>query len=76
MCMAIPSRIVELVGEMATVEAFGELRSISLMLMNDEVALGDYVLVQAGGFAYDRVEHQVAQEALQILGRVVGLPQA
>jgi len=76
MCMAIPSRIVELAGEMATVEAFGELRSISLMLMNDEVALGDYVLVQAGGFAYDRVEHQVAQEALQILGRVIGLPQA
>ncbi|MBU1690230.1 MAG: HypC/HybG/HupF family hydrogenase formation chaperone [Gammaproteobacteria bacterium] len=76
MCMAIPSRIVELAGEMATVEAFGELRSISLMLMNDEVALGDYVLVQAGGFAYDRVEHQVAQEALLILGRVIGLPQA
>jgi len=75
MCMAIPSRIVELAGEMATVEAFGELRSVSLMLMNDGVALGDYVLVQAGGFAYERIEHQVAQEALQILGRVVGLPQ-
>ena len=75
MCMAIPSRIVELAGEMATVEAFGELRSVSLMLMNDGVALGDYVLVQAGGFAYERVEHQVAQEALRIFGQVVGLPQ-
>jgi len=76
MCMAIPSRIVELAGEMATVEAFGELRSVSLMLMNDGVALGDYVLVQAGGFAYERVERQVAQEALRIFGQVVGLPQA
>jgi len=75
MCMAIPSRIVELAGEMATVEAFGELRSISLMLMNDEVALGDYVLVQAGGFAYERVEHRVAQEALRIFAQVAGLPQ-
>lgn len=76
MCMAIPSRIVELVGEMATVEAFGELRSVSLMLMSDGVSLGDYVLVQAGGFAYERVERQVAQEALRIFGQVVGLPQA
>jgi len=76
MCMAIPSRIVELAGEMATVEAFGELRSVSLMLMSDGVALGDYVLVQAGGFAYERVERQVAQEALRIFGQVVGLPQA
>jgi hydrogenase expression/formation protein HypC len=74
--MAIPSRVVELAGEMATVEAFGELRSVSLMLMSDGVALGDYLLVQAGGFAYERVEHQVAQEALRILGQVVGLPQA
>ena len=76
MCMAIPSRIVELAGEMATVEAFGELRSVSLMLMSDGVALGDYVLVQAGGFAYERVERQIAQEALRIFGQVVGLPQA
>lgn len=75
MCMAIPSRIVELAGEMATVEAYGELRSVSLMLMNDEVALGDYVLVQAGGFAFERIEHQVAQEALKIFAEVAGLPQ-
>lgn len=74
MCMAIPSRIIGLAGEMATVEAFGEHRSVSLMLMSDEVALGDYLLVQAGGFAYERVEHQVAQEALRIFGQVVGLP--
>ena len=74
MCMAIPSRIVELAGEMATVEAFGELRSVSLMLMSDGVALGDYVLVQAGGFAYERVEHHIAQEALCIFGQAVGLP--
>ena len=75
MCMAIPSRIIELVGEMATVEAFGEQRSVSLMLMSDEVALGDYLLVQAGGFAYERVEPQAAQEALRIFGQVVGVSQ-
>lgn len=72
MCMAVPSRIIELVGEMATVEAFGEQRHVSLMLMNDAVSLGDYVLIQAGGFAYERVEHHTAQEALRIFGEVLG----
>lgn len=72
MCMAIPSRIVAIAGEMATVECFGERRDVSLMLMDGEVALGDYLLVQAGGFAYERVEHAAAQEALRIFGTVIG----
>lgn len=72
MCMAIPSRIIALAGEMATVECFGEQRDVSLMLLGNDVALGDYVLVQAGGFAYERVEPSVAREALQFIGEVLG----
>lgn len=71
MCMAIPSRIVALEGEMATVECFGERRDVSLMLMNSDVGLGDYVLVQAGGFAYERIEPGVADEALRMLSQVI-----
>jgi len=76
MCMAIPSRVVALSGEMATVECFGEQRDVSLMLMEDALALGDYVLVQAGGFAYERVAPTRAQEALDILSAVIGQPAA
>lgn len=72
MCMAIPSRVIALAGEMATVECFGAQRDVSLMLMGDDVALGDYVLVQAGGFAYERVEQAAAQEALRMFGAVIG----
>ena len=72
MCMAIPSRIVALSGEMATVECFGEQRDVSLMLIDSPLALGDYVLVQAGGFAYDRVTPSAAQETLEILSGVIG----
>lgn len=71
MCMAIPSRIVALSGEMATVEAFGKLREISLLLMNEEVDIGDYLLVQAGGFAYERVEPAVALDALRLIDELV-----
>jgi hydrogenase expression/formation protein HypC len=74
MCMAIPSRVIALAGEMATVECFGEQRDVSLMLMESPLALGDYVLVQAGGFAYERVAPSAAQEALDIIGSVIGQP--
>lgn len=75
MCMAIPSRIVALQGEMATVEAFGKLRDVSLMLMHEAVGIGDYLLVQAGGFACERVEHNAALETLQLLSEVIGSAQ-
>ena len=72
MCMAIPSRIIAINGEIATVECFGEQRNVSLMLLGGEVALGDYVLVQAGGFAFERIEYAPAQEALQLFSEVLG----
>jgi hydrogenase expression/formation protein HypC len=72
--MAIPSRVVALNGEMATVECFGEQRDVSLMLMDSPLALGDYVLVQAGGFAYERVTPTAAMEALDIISSVIGQP--
>jgi hydrogenase expression/formation protein HypC len=74
MCLAIPSRIVALSADMATVECFGEQRDVSLMLIDSPLALGDYVLIQAGGFAYQRVEPAAAQEALHLLGKVIGQP--
>jgi hydrogenase expression/formation protein HypC len=59
---------------MATVECFGEQRDVSLMLMDSPLALGDYVLVQAGGFAYERVTPTAAMEALDIISSVIGQP--
>ena len=76
MCMAIPSRVIALAGEMATVECFGEQREVSLMLIEGKLALGDYVLVQAGGFAYERVTPTAARETLEILRGVLGQPAA
>jgi len=74
MCMAIPSRIIALNDMMATVECFGEQRDVSLMLLVEEVALGDYVLVQAGSFAYQRVEPDLALEALHYFSQALATP--
>lgn len=71
MCLAVPSRVIELEGDLATVEAFGQSRRVSLLLMNDDVALGDYLLIQAGGFAFERVEAARAQEALATMAELM-----
>lgn len=67
MCLAVPSKVVEIDGDMATVEAFGETRQVSLLLMPEEVSLGDYLLIQAGGFAFERVEAERAEESLRLM---------
>lgn len=72
MCMAIPSRIIALHGERATVEAFCKQREVSLILLQEAVAIGDYLLVQAGGFASERVERDAALETLRTLNELFG----
>lgn len=67
MCLAVPSRVVAIDGLMATVESFGEQRQVSLMLMNDDVAVGDYLLIQAGNFAFERVDPARAEESLRLM---------
>ncbi len=67
MCLAAPSRILELSDGTALVECFGQLREVSLLLMEDTLAVGDYVLIQAGGFAFERVEPERAAEALNLM---------
>ena len=77
MCMAVPSRIIAIDRGMATVEAFGTVRTTSLILLGDEVTVGDYVILGAGGnFAAEKVEPEVAAEALAYLAEVLAAGQA
>lgn len=73
MCLAVPSKVVEIDGDMATVEAFGETRQVSLLLMPEEVSLGDYLLIQAGGFAFERVEVERAEDSLRAMRELMEL---
>ena len=67
MCLAAPSRVLEVRDGMALTECFGQQREVSLLLMTEEVAPGDYLLIQAGGFAFERVEAERAEEALALM---------
>ena len=66
MCLAIPSKIIDIHSPMATVEVYGARKSVSLMLMPEEVVEGDYVLVHAG-FAIQKVSKDIADEAYRTI---------
>ena len=70
MCLAIPSRVLEVNDLVALVDTAGEHRRVSLMLMQEAVAVGDYVLIQHGRFAYERVDPERAKEALALMQEV------
>ncbi len=68
MCVAIPSKVVEIDGQMATVELGGN-RSTARLDLVDDVEIGDYVLVHAG-FAIETVDEEYALETLAMLSEV------
>jgi len=65
MCVAIPSKVVEIEENVATVELGGN-RSTARLDLIDEVEIGDYVLVHAG-FAITTVDKKYAEETLAML---------
>jgi len=70
MCLAIPSKIIEKDQFRAVVDVYGARREINLMLMPEEVVIGEYVLVHAG-FAIQKVDETAAQEALKVITAII-----
>jgi hydrogenase expression/formation protein HypC len=66
MCLAIPSKVVAIKDKMGTIDVSGVRREVSLLLLPEEVALGDFVLVHAG-FAIQRIDPEAAEEALKLI---------
>lgn len=70
MCLAVPSRIVSINDLAATVDVYGARREISLMILPEEVEVGDFVIVHAG-FAIQKIEREAGHEALRLLKELV-----
>ena len=70
MCLAIPSKVIRIQDMNATVDVYGARRDISLLLLPEEVALGDFVLVHAG-FAIQKVDNDAAHEALKYIKQII-----
>jgi hydrogenase expression/formation protein HypC len=63
MCLAIPSKIIRIKNSTATIDVYGAQRDISLILLEEDVNIGDYVLVHAG-FAIQKIQQDYAEETL------------
>lgn len=66
MCLGVPMQVVSIDGMDIVAEIDGVRRAASLMILDDEVGLGDYVIVHAG-FAIARLDEAEARETLAIL---------
>lgn len=74
MCLAVPMQIVSIDGESMVAEIDGVKREASLMMLNEKVAVGDYVLIHAG-FAISRLDAEEAQETLELMRECLTLGQ-
>jgi hydrogenase expression/formation protein HypC len=63
MCLGIPSKIISIEGQNAVIDVYGAQRQISLLVLDEPVALGDYVIVHAG-FAIQKLREDIAKETL------------
>ena len=69
MCLAIPARVLEVQGNEALITVQGVRRTANLMLLEDGVQPGEYVLLHAG-FAIRKWTEAEARELEALLAEV------
>jgi len=62
-------QVISIDGDQAMTEVDGVKREASLMLLGDEVAVGDFVIVHAG-FAISKLDEEDARETLAMMREV------
>lgn len=67
MCLTVPCRIVAVDGFFAEVERGAARIPVSLALLEEPLAVGDWVAVQAQRYAVSRMTAEQAGEALALL---------
>ncbi|GAA5190739.1 HypC/HybG/HupF family hydrogenase formation chaperone [Ferrimonas gelatinilytica] len=72
MCFSIPSKITALnpEGQLATVDTLGRERHVSVHLIGEPLAIGDYLLIQSG-FAMEKISEERALDSLALYREIV-----
>lgn len=65
MCLGVPGRIVSVKGPVAVVDFWGVRREVSLDIVDEPVAPGDYILNHVG-FAIRRIPEEDIRETLSM----------
>jgi len=76
MCLSIPSKVVAIDEEnIATVDTMGVTRQVSLDLMGEPVAIGEYVLIHVG-YAMNKIDEADAMESLKVYREILEIMDA
>jgi len=72
MCLAIPSKVISLdkVRNVAVVETLGVSREASLDLMQDDVSVGEYVLLHIG-YVMSKIDEKSALESIKLYEEII-----
>jgi hydrogenase expression/formation protein HypC len=69
MCLGVPMKILSMDGDRIIAEVDGVQKEASVMLLGEDVAIGDYVIVHAG-FAISRLDQAYAEETIRMMKEV------
>ncbi|MEF8888759.1 MAG: HypC/HybG/HupF family hydrogenase formation chaperone [Desulfohalobiaceae bacterium] len=77
MCLAVPAEIVSMENGMATCRVGGGETTVqaSMLLLDEEAAIGDYLLIHAG-FALQRLDPEDAKETLELMRQMADRDEA
>ncbi len=65
MCLGVPGKVVSVAGAVAVVDFWGVRRQVSLDIVDEPVAPGDYILNHVG-FAIRRIPEEDIRETLSL----------
>jgi len=69
MCLGVPMKVISRVGDDIVAEVDGVSKDASVMLLGEDVEVGDYVIVHAG-YAISKLDEEYARETLRLMKEV------
>jgi hydrogenase maturation factor len=70
MCIAVPAEVVSSDGMTALVDVYGDRFAVSLAMMSEEVAAGEFLAVQARRYAVSKIPPDEAHAARSLFESV------
>lgn len=69
MCVGVPMQVISIDGDNIVAETDGVRRQASLMILGDEVQVGDFLIIHAG-FAISKLDEEEARETIRMMKEV------
>lgn len=69
MCLGVPMKVISRVGDDIVAEVDGVSKDASVMLLGEDVEVGDFVIIHAG-YAISKLDEGYARETLRLMKEV------